>query len=84
MRKRSKAKGEVILELSESRREEINKYWEGRDIPKDLISQCAYFPKACQTGHDSQCVECTFEVPNKKCKYSHILRDSRIERRKGK
>ncbi len=76
-RKKSKAKGEVILELSDTRRDEINRYWGGRDIPKDLISQCAYFPKAIRYGHASPCERCTFDVPNKKCKHGHIMKDTR-------
>jgi hypothetical protein len=71
-----------VLELSWNRKKEIERNWEGRDIPYDLINQCAYFPREPYWvfGKKIQpCEECSFSQPNEKCSRAHILVDTRIE-----
>lgn len=80
-KKKVKAEGAVVLDLRWTVKKEIERNWGGRDIPGDLITQCAYFPKApyCVFGvWYHHCEKCTFEKPNMKCKHAHILVDTRI------
>ena len=80
-KKRAKVKGEQVLELRWTVKRDIERNWGGRDIPKDLITQCAYFPRAPYWVFGVEyhlCEHCTFERPNPKCKHSHILIDTRI------
>jgi hypothetical protein len=43
-----------------------------------LLNECAYYPRPATFFADSSCLKCSWDQPNKKCKYAHILVDTRL------
>lgn len=44
------------------------------EINERLLHECAYYPLPAAFGSKStKCLSCSFETPNPKCKYSHLL-----------
>ena len=62
-----------VIDLSWRRKREI--IWLGQhSIDEKLLHECAYYPRPkAFSNNESPCVRCSFEKPNEKCKYAHIL-----------
>jgi len=48
------------------------------NIDIQLLSECAYYPRLPAFGRTPKCTYCSFDKPNLRCKWAHILIDSRI------
>src|SRR3989304_1397695 len=63
----------MLIDLSLSMKERVDE-WQRRGHKTDqtLLYQCAYYPRG-------GCQHCSFDSPNDRCKWSHILTDTRID-----
>jgi hypothetical protein len=50
----------------------------GEKINKELVIQCAYYPRPGAFGKSSPCLLCSFDKPLKTCKRSSILIKTRV------
>jgi hypothetical protein len=71
-------KGETeVMELTKQRKGEFQRAGIVH-INTTLLRQCAYYPRQRGAFKPSKCTECSFNLPNPDCNYSHILIDTRI------
>ena len=62
----------MIIDLSPAMQERMREYQRmGHKIDETLLYECAYYPRG-------GCQNCTFDSPNDRCKWAHILIDTRI------
>ena len=59
----------MLIDLSPTMLARIKNY--NHPVDRLLLSECAYYPRA-------GCQDCSFDQPLSKCKFSHILIDTRI------
>jgi hypothetical protein len=63
----------AVIDLSFGMTARIREWYRlGNKIDVRLLFECAYYPRG-------GCQDCSWELPNSDCKWSHILIDTRID-----
>jgi len=62
----------MIVDLSLSMQQRVDEWRRtGHKLDLQLLFNCSYYPRG-------GCQDCSFDAPNPKCKWAHLLIDTRI------
>ena len=69
-----------MYQLTFAKKQDIRAAQLGHRFDEELLHQCAYYPRPSAFNGESPCIRCSFEEPYRKCKWAHILNDTRVGR----